>query len=309
MAGMQNFDRWIGRSQTLEERLAPEPVEALAAILDVEERFAEGQPVPPMWHWLYFLPRVHQSELGTDGHPPRGTFMPPVDLPRRMFAGTRTRFHQPLILGEVVQRNATITTVQEKEGRSGPLLFVTVRYELRTADGRVAVIEEQDIVYRGQGAAGRPSEPNEVPAGSWTERFFPDPVVLFRFSAVTFNAHRIHYDRPYATAVEGYPNLVVQGPLLALRLLQACRANHPQSIGTYSFRAHAPVFVDDEVVLVGGAPTNGLIEAAAYSASGQLAMTAAVGASPEGDWENPKSRTARSEVADGDTTAKESGVM
>lgn len=289
MARMQNLDHWIGRSETLEERLAPEPVQALAAILAVEQGFAEGQVVPPMWHWLYFLPRASQSDLGPDGHPPRGSFMPPVDLPRRMFAGSRTRFHKALTLGEAVQRTATIMTVQEKEGRSGPLVFVTVRYELLAPDGRVAVEEEQDIVYRGEGVGGHSSEPNEIPVGSWTERFLPDPVLLFRFSAVTFNAHRIHYDRPYATGVEGYPDLVVQGPLLALHLLQAWRANRVgERIGTFSFRAHAPVFVDDEIVLVGGMPTGGARDAAAYSASGKLAMKAHVGRSPTAEFPDRK---------------------
>ncbi len=208
---------WIGRSETLHDVIGATPVRALAATLDREPAPVEtGTPLPPLWHWLYFLPLHRASEIGPDGHAKRGGFLPPVPLPRRMWAGSRFDFRAPLRVGDRVARTSTIENVASKQGRSGPLVFVTVRHELR-ADGGTepALVEWHDIVYRDAKTPGE-AEPAPQPAPAdapWQRELVPDDVLLFRYSALTFNGHRIHYDRRYVTEVEGYPGLVVHGPL------------------------------------------------------------------------------------------------
>jgi 3-methylfumaryl-CoA hydratase len=175
-----------------------------------------------LWQWFFFLPRVCQSQLDVDGHPQRGGFMPPIELARRMFAGARMRFFRPLIIGESATRTSIIRDVTEKEGRSGKLAFVTIGHTIRQ-NSEICLEEEQDIVYREQGApieAPKRAELPPVPEECWTRLVVPQPTLLFRFSALTFNAHRIHYDRNYATVVEGYPGLVVHGPLTAVLLME-----------------------------------------------------------------------------------------
>ena len=216
-----DLSTWIGRSETQRDVLHATPVQALSATLDHPQTpSAPGDPLPLLWHWLYFLPLHPQAEIGPDGHARRGGFLPPVALPRRMWAGGRLRFERSLRVGDTVQRVSTIQNVQTKHGRSGTLVFVTVKHEVIDAHG-VALHEEHDIVYRdnpvGSKVAGV-AQP--APAAAPTDETFsrvitPDPVLLFRYSALTFNGHRIHYDRPYATEVEGYPGLIVHGPLIA----------------------------------------------------------------------------------------------
>jgi 3-methylfumaryl-CoA hydratase len=211
---------------------------------DTSTRYMTGSPLPPLWHWFFFLPRVAQSQLGPDGHPQRGGFMPPIDLPRRMFAGARARFFRPLAIGEWARRQSIIRDVSEKAGRTGRLAFVTVRHQIEQA-GAICIEEEQDIVYREAGAPVAAPERREAPpppAGSWSRMITPDPTLLFRFSALTFNAHRIHYDRDYATTGEGYPALVIQGPLVAILLMELVRVNSPRSLSTFTFRGLAPLF-------------------------------------------------------------------
>jgi 3-methylfumaryl-CoA hydratase len=240
-----SYADWVGRTEEAEELIALAPVQAAAAILDdPTTEFAAGSPLPPLWQWFFFLPRVPQSGLGTDGHPQRAGFMPPVELPRRMFAGARMRFLRPLVIGKPAQRRSVIRAVSEKEGRTGKLVFVTVAHAIRQ-DGATCIEEEQDIVYREAGApieAPRPCELAPAPAGSWTRMIIPDPTLLFRFAALTFNAHRIHYDRTYATTVEGYPGLVVQGPLTALLLMELVRCHAGRAVTAFTFRALAPLF-------------------------------------------------------------------
>ncbi len=236
---------WVGRTQRVEDDLSPWPASAVAAMLDATElAVAAGDPLPPLWQWFYFLATVPQSELSDDGHPQRGGFMPPVPLPRRMFAGARMEFHAPLTLGIQAVRTATISDVVEKTGRSGRLAFVTVAYETHQ-DGALCISEEQDIVYKEPGAPV--SAPEPVPlaapeAGTWTREIVPDSRLLFRFSALTFNAHRIHYDRRYAREEEGYPGLVVHGPLTAVLLADLVRRNAAPPIRRFSFRGKAPLF-------------------------------------------------------------------
>ncbi|MBU6445609.1 MAG: MaoC family dehydratase N-terminal domain-containing protein [Alphaproteobacteria bacterium] len=241
MAEIGYLKGWIGRTERAEDRATPSPLAGLAALLDHREPPWRVGELPPLAHWLYFLPRAPQSELDADGHPQRGGFLPPVDLPQRMYAGARISFHAPIAVDAKMERVSTIAEVAEKCGASGRMVFVTVRHEILAA-GAPALTEEQDVVYReaGSGAAAAEIEgrsPDSV------RRIVPDPVLLFRFSALTFNAHRIHYDRDYATAVEGYPGLVVQGPLIATLLLDHFLRAHPgAAVRRFSFRARRPLF-------------------------------------------------------------------
>lgn len=237
--------QWIGRQETQRDLLTSVPLRALAAVLDHEDdAYGGGAQVPPLWHWLYFLPLARQTNVGADGHPQRGGFLPPVSLPRRMWAGGRVSFSGPLPVGSEVERITTITDVTHKAGRSGELVFVKLLHELAVA-GEVRVCEEQDIVYRGApGPNDPPAAPQPAPTGAhWIKEIVPDPVLLFRYSALTFNGHRIHYDRPYATEEEGYPGLVVHGPLIATLLMNLLREQLPQAqVTAFSFRAMRPAF-------------------------------------------------------------------
>ncbi|HSN20176.1 MAG TPA: MaoC family dehydratase N-terminal domain-containing protein [Usitatibacter sp.] len=241
-AELGDLSRWVGRTETRRDTIAAAPLRELAALLDRDDPEPKpGGAIPPLAHWLYFLPTDRQSELGPDGHARRGGFLPPVPLPRRMWAGSRLEFARPLVVGAEATRTSTIKDVAVKEGRSGTLVFVTVRHEIADAGGLV-LSDEHDIVYRGEGGAG--AAPVPAPTGeAWRREIRPDPVLLFRYSAVTFNGHRIHYDHPYVTGVEGYPGLVVHGPLIATLLVDLLRRSRPQAaLRRYTFRAMRPLF-------------------------------------------------------------------
>lgn len=242
---MDSFREWIGRSESRQDEITRTPIAALAATLDRDDPLPNpGDAVPPLWHWLYFLPIHRQSEIGADGHPRRGGFLPPVPLPRRMWAGSRFEFHHPLRVGEPISRTSQIVDVSLKEGRTGPLVFVLVRHEIGNSQG-VAITEEHDIVYRENPTPGTPAPtPPAAPRDSeWERTIEPDDVLLFRYSALTFNGHRIHYDRRYVTEVEGYPGLVVHGPLIATLLLDSLRRNRPEAtLLRFAFRAVSPLF-------------------------------------------------------------------
>jgi 3-methylfumaryl-CoA hydratase len=236
---------WLGRTETSVDEVTRAPIAALAATLDHDA--ASGNTIdtlPPLWHWLYFLPRHRTSDIGPDGHPTRGGFLPPVTLPRRMWAGGRLQFHHPLHVGDKISRTSRIVDVNLKEGKTGPLVFVLVRHEISNQSG-VAITEEHDIVYRDNPLPGAPPpKPQAAPSNhSWIREINPSVVMLFRYSALTFNGHRIHYDRPYVTETEGYPGLVVHGPLLATLLMDLLLSNNPGATVTqFSFRAVRPVF-------------------------------------------------------------------
>ena len=237
---------WIGRSETLHDTITAAPVRGLNATLDHEALVVEpGMPLFPLWHWLYFLPQHRQSEIGEDGHARRGGFLPPVPLPRRMWAGSQFEFHAPVRVGDAVERTSTIADVTAKTGRTGPLVFVKVRHELRcNGAADPALVEFHDIVYRGAKQPGDVEPPpTAAPAGEWQRELVPDDVLLFRYSALTFNGHRIHYDRRYVTQVEGYPGLVVHGPLIATLLLDLLRRHAPEAQVThFRFKAVRPTF-------------------------------------------------------------------
>jgi len=249
---------WIGRTETVEDVITATPYAALAATLDRDPaRPAAGTALPPLWHWLYFLPLTRRSEIGPDGHARLGGFLPPVDLPRRMWAGSQLAFHAPLCIGDAVTRVSRIEDVTEKSGRSGALVFVKVRHDIvRMRESAPALTEFHDIVYREAprpGAAPPPAQP--APADTaWQRQWVPDEVLLFRYSALTFNGHRIHYDRRFAAETEGYPGLVVHGPLVATLLLDLLRQELPGAdVAAYRFRAVRPLF-DTAPFHVCGAP-------------------------------------------------------
>ena len=271
------YAAWIGATEAVEDDIALAPVLGVAAALDdTETAFEAGSPLPPLWHWFFFLPRAPQSKLGHDGHPERGGFMPPIELPRRMFAGARMRFHRPLVIGRPARREATIRKVAEKEGASGKLAFVTVGYAIQQ-DGRLCIEEQQDIVYREPGRPVPPPEAVElppVPEGAWSRVVEADPRLLFRFSALTFNAHRIHYDRRYAVEEEGYPGLVVHGPLTALLLMELVRNHAGRPVVGFEFRGRAPLF-DLAPFRILGRPQDSRVELEAQGPDGTVAMTAA----------------------------------
>ena len=239
---LERFREWIGRTEEREDVVTAPPLVALAALLDRDDPPPrEGDAAPPLAHWLYFLPAYRQSQAGPDGHAARGEFLPPVPLPRRMWAGSRLEFLKPLRVGRRIRSVSRITDVVPKQGRSGALVFVTVRHEVSDESG-LALTDEHDIVYRGEAAGTAAITP--APAGAaWQREIHPDPLLLFRYSAVTFNGHRIHYDHPYATRVEGYPGLVVHGPLVATLLVDLLRREAPGlTLRTYAFRALRPLF-------------------------------------------------------------------
>ena len=243
-SAVEEFDDWIGRSVTVTDTLEPARSNALDRALGGAGELAAGDALPLLDHWLYFWDIQPPGALGRDGHPAAGGFLPPIPLPRRMWAGGRLRFHQPLLLGAAAIRTSTIQSVRKKVGKSGDLVFVTLRHEIDGGDG-VAISEEQDLVYRG--AAGtRPaptaSDPVPVfaPDADWTWAVDPDPVLLFRYSALTMNGHRIHYDRPYAVEEELYPGLVVHGPLQAKLMMRLAIANHAAPVTGFEFRGQQP---------------------------------------------------------------------
>jgi 3-methylfumaryl-CoA hydratase len=238
---------WIGRSETVTDVATATPYAALSATLDwPAQRPTVGTVLPPLWHWLYFLPIAQQSEIGPDGHPKRGGFLPPVPLPRRMWAGSDFEFRSPIHIGDALARTSTIVDVTEKSGRTGRLVFVKVRHEVRReGETAVALNEHHNIVYRDLPSPSDVAPPPlAAPSNAaWSRNVVADDVLLFRYSALTFNGHRIHYDRQYVTQTEGYPGLIVHGPLIATLLLDLLRRQLPSATVTrFEFKAVRPTF-------------------------------------------------------------------
>lgn len=270
----EDWQAWVGRKETIRELIAPDRVAALAATLGAEANHAAGAPLPPGWHWIFFNRFVPRHELGTDGHPKRGGFLPPVSLPRRMWAGGRLTYHKPLTIGSEGARESTILRVEAKSGRAGRLVFVTVSHSI-ACDGSPCITEEQDIVYREAAAPGSPA-PAATPApqeGAWSEEFRPDTVLLFRYSSLTSNGHRIHYDQAYAQSEENYPDLVVHGPLTATLLQAFAERRAGKPLKSFEFRGVSPLFVSSLFRLEGKGEGRAL-DLWASGASGALAMRA-----------------------------------
>ena len=272
----ETYRAWIGKTQTARDLVTASPVARMSATLDRDD--PPPQPcdaLPPVWHWLFFLEAVPMRGVGPDGHAARGQFLPPVPLPRRMYAGGRFEFQAPIRIGDTIERTSEIVDVSEKQGRSGALAFCAVRHTIANAAGP-CVIEHHDIVYRGAPAPGDAPVPAQPPpeGAEFGRTITPDPALLFRFSALTFNGHRIHYDHPYVTKVEGYPGLIVHGPLLAILLLDLIRRERPQAqMSAFGFRAFRPVFDTGPFRIAGKGAPDGLLLWAEDN-GGALAMRA-----------------------------------
>lgn len=253
---LEALKKWIGEKETAVDYVTVPSTNRLAALLDRDDPFPKmGDPFPIGWHAILFPRVVRHSEIGPDGHPKRGDFLPPVPLPRRMFAGKRVVFRSELKVGDEVRRESVIQDVEIKRGRTGEMVFVTVRTDIHSPRG-LAITEEQKIVYReAPDPKAPPPPPQAAPMKAlWEKVVTPDPVMLFRFSALTFNGHRIHYDLPYVTQVEGYPGLIVNGNLSTLILFELARARAGSPVKTFSSRNVRPLIVS-RPLHVCGAPT------------------------------------------------------
>lgn len=242
-----DYSDWIGRSETRADVVTAAPLARLAALLDHDvPPWGEGH-APPLGHWLFTLPDARQSDLGPDGHPVSDGLIPAMPAPRRMWAGSRLHFARPLLVGDTVERRSSVVAVADK----GAMTFVMLRHDV-SADGEIAAVEEQDLVYLPARTAreSAPPKPVAVPEARSSRTLTADAALLFRFSALTFNAHRIHYDRAYATGVEHYPGLVVHGPLLATLLIDHVLRDEPgATVTAFDFRARAPVFDGESFTL------------------------------------------------------------
>lgn len=263
---IDHLRQWIGRSEQSHDHIGLEQARAIAATLDHTQFPQMGDALGPLWHWAFFRPIARMRDMGPDGHPDKATgFLPPVPLPRRMWVGSDLRFHAPVPIGSDVTRKTTITDVTAKSGKGGALVFVTLHHEVSGPQGP-AIDEIQNIVYREAFSGSPPSDtrPQPVPGprarekADWRDALTPDPVLLLRYSALTFNAHRIHYDLDYARKVEGYPGLVVHGPLSATLLADRAVQHHKRPLKSFTFRAMQPLFAGETLHLCGEVTADGL---------------------------------------------------
>lgn len=255
------------------------PADALCATLDRDGRAVSGDALPPLWHWAYFLPLDKTADLAENGHARQGGFLPQIPLPRRMFAGARLQFVRPLRIGEPAQRVTTIADIRMKQGRSGDLLFLLLRHEIHDAHG-LALCEEQDIVYRHRSGAAAPALlPKTAPPPIWTREIAANEMLLFRYSALIFNAHRIHWDRPYAQEAQGYPGLVVHGQLIATWLADLVRRHSERPMQTFRFRSVSALLEHTRCRLC-AVPEGDTVSLWAEDAHGALVMEAHAGLAP-----------------------------
>ncbi len=273
---LEHLRQWVGRKESHQDLATAWPIAALAATLDRDDPPPKiGDAIPEGWHWSYFLETALARELAHDGHPKRGGFLPPVTLPRRMWAGGRLEFQRPIKIGEQLARESEILSVEPKSGKSGNLVFVTVRHTV-TVGSDIAVVEEHDIVYRDAAQPGAPTPPGKpAPAtAAWQRELVPDEALLFRYSALIFNAHRIHYDIDYCRKEEGYPGLIVHGPLQTTLLLDLSRRHAGKPVRKLDYRAVSPLF-HNEKLTVGGNPSADGASAQLWTVgpTGILAMT------------------------------------
>lgn len=249
----------------------------MAALFNLDVVVA-GDPIPPLWHWAFSQQPAKQREIGTDGHPRKGGFLPPISLPRRMFAGSKLSFHRLLHVGETYHYSSSINGISVKQGKSGKLAFVRVEHRIADEDGVSCLDEAQDIVYREASTASQPataaSSSDRDSGWDWEEKIVADPIMLFRYSAVTYNGHRIHYDFPYATQVEGYPGLVVHGPLLATLMTKAIadRIENARLV-KFEFAGKSPVFSGNEFSVVVRRLSDSSSAETAILNNGSIAMT------------------------------------
>jgi 3-methylfumaryl-CoA hydratase len=272
------YSSWIGREEIVTSGLDPWPAQALRATLGLERATtgagqAPPETLPPLWSWLYFLEAASRDQIGLDGHAARGGFMPPINAPRRMFAGGALTFVRSLRLGVPAQQTRRVLKIEEKSGAAGPHVFVTIGLDHIQA-GDVCVRETRDIVYLHPGVAADDAPATSVASATWSLDIEPDPVLLMRFSALTFNGHRIHYDLPYAQQLENYPERVVHGPLIAMLLAELVRLEGGAELAAFSFRARAPLFLGQSLNLRGEPDSVGGVALTAYSGGGRVIMTA-----------------------------------
>ena len=233
---------WINKTTEVEDTIRLQPANFMEATLNRPPKLKEGDNLPPLWHWIYFLEAKPESDLGRDAHPKKGDFLPPIHLPRRMWAGGRFTFCNDLIIGEKAKKITTIRKIVEKEGSAGPLCFITLEHKIYSKE-EISIIEEQDLVYLQdqQGSKSLPLAQNNPERPDFSQEIHPSEILLFRYSALTFNGHRIHYDLDYARNVEGYDGLVFHGPLTATLLLDLALKEKNKPIKKYSFRGTAPL--------------------------------------------------------------------
>jgi len=276
---MKNLQKWVGRTEERNDTITETPIQGMEALLDkVESPHHKTKELPLASHWLYFLPKYRQSEIGLDGHKLLGEFLPPVALPRRMWAGGRLNFLNPLYIGDHLKKISRIKKIKHVTGKTGDLVFVIVNHEI-IKDNQILIEEDHDIVYRSAPKVGDPVPKIKSPPGNadWSRIVNPDPVFLFRYSALTFNSHKIHYDRKYVMEEEGYPGLVVHGPLLATLLLDLVNSEVPsRKVKIFDYRAVRPVF-DTSIFSING-KLNGDNGATLWTTNndGSLAMIADV---------------------------------
>ena len=256
----QYVSGWVPEPIISQDVLDASRARNLAGTLDHDESLSNGAVLQPLWHWVYFSDWPATSELGEDGHPREGHFLPPIPHRRRMFAGGRLTMETPLRIGAHVERESKVTQTTVKHGRTGSLLFATIEHVYRQGD-EIWLTEQQDLVYRSGGSTTatfkQTTEPLALPEHTWSRRLETTASLLFRFSALSSNAHRIHYDYPYATQVEGFPALVVHGPLLAIQMAELIRENVPdRRIRVFEFRLLQPVFLGDAVAVQGQSDGN-----------------------------------------------------
>ncbi|QRG09806.1 MaoC family dehydratase N-terminal domain-containing protein [Xanthobacter dioxanivorans] len=268
----EDISAWIGRSERTEDEIGLTNARRMAAMLDLDPAdFRTGSPLPPLWYSLFFTPNARQSQIGHDGHPRKGDFLPPIGLPRRMFVGRSVSFLRPLRIGEAASKTSTIAAITPKHGRSGALVFLTVRHTIETMAGP-AVVEDQQVVYReaaGSAGAARMQEAGTAaPAADWTEQRAIDPVLLFRYSALTWNGHRIHYDADYARAEEGYPGCVMNGALTVLLLAEAGRRRAARPLAGLTARLSSPLFSGEVMTLAGHTAADGRMACQATGPTG-----------------------------------------
>jgi 3-methylfumaryl-CoA hydratase len=249
---LDHLRTWIGKSRSDNDLISARQARLMAATVDYigAERIRDGEPLPPLWHWTYFLEGLPAGELGRDGHPARGGFLPPVPLANRMWAGGRVSFLAPLRIGSTVRKDSSIHKVDHKRGRSGDLVFVTVLHELKSSQGELLVREEQDLVFKDATPPGRSGGvPAAAPPAKFTKTYTPTSTTLFRYSALTFNGHRIHYDADYCREVEGYRNLVIHGPLNATMLAGFAEEASGERLREFSYRGLAPALLGVSITL------------------------------------------------------------
>ncbi len=274
---LEKLKEWIGNKESDVDYVTVPAVHRLAATLDRADPMPKmGDPLPVGWHQILFPRVVRQSQIGADGHPERGDFLPPVPLPRRMFAGKRTTFHADLRVGDEVRRDSVIQAVNLKQGRTGQMVFVTIKTDITGPRG-LAITEEQDVVYREAAPGGTPPQPPQPAPGRavWSRVVTPDPVMLFRYSALTFNGHRIHYDLPYVTQVEGYPGLVMNGGLTTLLAFELARTHASTPIHYIASRNVRALFANQPITIAGEpSADNKTAKLWALNADGALALSA-----------------------------------